>query len=110
MRTIIDRSLSPHTNMIALAPVRLEHRIIHEPTALWRSRYPFHGIWQIIPRVTKVFCNQRTRYEGPTADEGGGTSMAFFNMEAGDAPLLKRLADAYTISDNFHQPAMGGTG
>jgi phospholipase C len=35
--------------------------------------------------------------------------MAFFNMQVGDAPILKKLADAYTISDNFHQPAMGGT-
>jgi phospholipase C len=47
---------------------------------------------------------------GGTADHGGGTSMAFYNMQAGDAPLLKRLADEYTISDNYHQPAMGGTG
>src|SRR5262249_350287 len=51
-----------------------------------------------------------TTFAGPTADEGGGTSMAFFNMQAGDAPLLKKLADQYTISDNFHQSAMGGTG
>jgi phospholipase C len=36
--------------------------------------------------------------------------MAFFNMQAGDAPLLKRLADEYTLSDNHHQPAQGGTG
>ena len=25
-------------------------------------------------------------------------------------PYFKRLADEYTISDNYHQPAMGGTG
>ena len=50
-----------------------------------------------------------TTFAGP-ADRGGGTSMAFYNMQAGDAPLLKRLADEYTISDNYHQPAMGGTG
>jgi phospholipase C len=43
-------------------------------------------------------------------DRGGGTAMAFYNMARGDAPLLKRLADRYTISDNYHQPAMGGTG
>ena len=43
---------------------------------------------------------------GPDA---GGDSMAFFNVQAGDAPLFKQLADAYTINDNFHQPAMGGT-
>jgi phospholipase C len=51
-----------------------------------------------------------TTYAGPTADKGGGTSMAFYNMQNGDAPLLKKLADEYTISDNYHQPAQGGTG
>jgi phospholipase C len=50
-----------------------------------------------------------TTYAG-AKDEGGGTSMAFFNMQDDDAPLLKRLADKYTIADNYHQPAMGGTG
>jgi phospholipase C len=38
-----------------------------------------------------------------------GQTMAFFNMQAGDAPLFKSLADAYTISDNYHQPVFGGT-
>jgi phospholipase C len=51
-----------------------------------------------------------TTFAGPTADEGGGSSMAFFNMQVGDAPLFKKLADEYTIADNFHQSAMGGTG
>jgi phospholipase C len=51
-----------------------------------------------------------TTYAGPTADKGGGNSMAFYNVLRGDAPLLKKLADQYTISDNYHQPAMGGTG
>jgi phospholipase C len=35
--------------------------------------------------------------------------MAFYNMAAGDVPILKRLADEFTISDNFHQSAQGGT-
>jgi phospholipase C len=39
-----------------------------------------------------------------------GQTMAFFNMQNGDAPVTKRLADLYTISDNYHQPVMGGTG
>ena len=42
-------------------------------------------------------------------DDSGSNSMGFYNMQAGDAPLLKRLADEYTISDNYHQPVMGGT-
>lgn len=40
----------------------------------------------------------------------GGTSMEFYNMQKGDAPYLKFLANNYTISDNYHQAVMGGTG
>src|SRR5271157_3227726 len=36
--------------------------------------------------------------------------MAFYNMQKGDVPVLKALADKYSISDNFHQSFMGGTG
>src|SRR5215467_8689611 len=39
-----------------------------------------------------------------------GQTMAFFNMQNGDAPLFKSLADEFTMSDNYHQPVMGGTG
>jgi phospholipase C len=39
-----------------------------------------------------------------------GQTMAFFNMQNGDAPLLKFLTDTYTMSDNYHQPVLGGTG
>jgi phospholipase C len=39
-----------------------------------------------------------------------GQTMAFFNMQNGDVPYLKLLADRYTMSDNYHQPVMGGTG
>lgn len=42
-------------------------------------------------------------------DDSGSNSMGFFNMERGDAPLFKRLADEFTISDNYHQPFMGGS-
>jgi phospholipase C len=39
-----------------------------------------------------------------------GQTMEFFNMQNGDAPFFKSLADNYTMSDNYHQPVMGGTG
>jgi len=39
----------------------------------------------------------------------GSTSMEFYNVQKGDAPYLKSLADQYTMSDNFHQSVMGGT-
>jgi phospholipase C len=49
---------------------------------------------------------------GPTAFKTGegGTAMAFYNVQQGDAPYMKQLADQYTLSDNFHQSVMGGTG
>jgi phospholipase C len=40
----------------------------------------------------------------------GSTSLAFYNVQQGDAPYFKALADAYTMSDNFHQSFLGGTG
>jgi phospholipase C len=45
-----------------------------------------------------------------TGDNGVGNSMAMLNVNRGDAPFLKQLADKYTMSDNFHQSVMGGTG
>lgn len=40
----------------------------------------------------------------------GSTSMGFYNMQKGDVPYLKSLADNYAMSDNFHQSVNGGTG
>jgi phospholipase C len=52
---------------------------------------------------------QPANFTDTTTGEGSA-SMGFYNMAKGDAPYFKRLADAYTISDNFHQSVMGGTG
>lgn len=40
----------------------------------------------------------------------GGEAMGFYNMQTGDAPIFRSLADQYAISDNYHQAIMGGTG
>jgi phospholipase C len=45
-----------------------------------------------------------------TSTREGGTAMGFYNVQQGDAPFLKFLADHFTMSDNFHQSVMGGTG
>jgi phospholipase C len=47
---------------------------------------------------------------GLVDDNGEGNSMAFYNMHNGDVPVLKSLADQYSMSDNYHQAVMGGTG
>ena len=36
--------------------------------------------------------------------------MGFYNVQKGDAPYFKILADNYAMSDNFHQSVNGGTG
>ncbi|HEX3986176.1 MAG TPA: alkaline phosphatase family protein [Acidobacteriaceae bacterium] len=40
----------------------------------------------------------------------GSSSMGFYNMQNGDVPYFKQLADQYSMSDNFHQSVNGGTG
>ena len=40
----------------------------------------------------------------------GSTAMQFLNVAKGDAPYFTELARTYTLSDNFHQSVMGGTG
>jgi phospholipase C len=46
----------------------------------------------------------------PDDTHQGGLAMGFYNMNTGDAPFFKQMADYYAISDNYHQFVMGGTG
>jgi len=52
---------------------------------------------------------QPNPFDNTTTGEGS-TSMAFYNVLEGDVPYLTYLADHYAMSDNYHQPAKGGTG
>ena len=36
--------------------------------------------------------------------------MGFYNVQQGDVPYFKQLADTYSMSDNYHQAVNGGTG
>jgi phospholipase C len=40
----------------------------------------------------------------------GGDAMGFYNVRQGDAPYLTSLAISYSMSDNYHQAVLGGTG
>jgi phospholipase C len=75
----------------------------HNPSGCLNDLYPF---------VITNYTNQIDPFDTPPAidDNGGGNSMAFYNMHEGDVPVLKKLADEYSMSDNFHQAVMGGTG
>ncbi len=55
--------------------------------------------------------NFSTNYSPTAVTTGeGSTSMGFYNVQNGDAPYFKQLADNYSMSDNFHQSVDGGTG
>ncbi|MGZ5804841.1 MAG: alkaline phosphatase family protein [Xanthobacteraceae bacterium] len=71
----------------------IRHATRHNPSGCQSDLYPF---------VTTTFL--------APSEQGSGSPMAFFNMSRGDAPYLKSLADRYTLADNYHQAAMGGTG
>jgi phospholipase C len=44
------------------------------------------------------------------SNKSEGNSMGFYNTEQEQAPILKMLADRFTLGDNFHQSFHGGTG
>ena len=55
--------------------------------------------------------NFNTEYVPGDPNTGeGSTSMGFYNVQNGDVPYFKKLADNYSMSDNFHQSVNGGTG
>jgi phospholipase C len=77
----------------------------HNPSGCLNDLYPF---------VITSYTSEIDPFSFPVAnqvdDNGGGNSMGFYNMHNGDVPFLKSLADQYSMSDNFHQSFMGGTG
>jgi phospholipase C len=46
----------------------------------------------------------------PTTTGEGSSALGFYNVQQGDVPYFKGLADTYAMSDNFHQSVDGGTG
>jgi phospholipase C len=52
-----------------------------------------------------------TQYANNAITTGeGSAAMGFYNIQNGDAPYFKTLAEHYAMSDNFHQSVNGGTG
>jgi phospholipase C len=52
----------------------------------------------------------QNRADPASSTSQGALAMGFYNMAAGDAPYFRELADTYALSDDHHQPVMGGTG
>jgi acid phosphatase len=46
----------------------------------------------------------------PAQIHQGALEMGYYNVQQGDAPVLKSLADSYALADNYHQAVHGGTG
>jgi phospholipase C len=79
----------------------IENATFENPSGCLSDLYPF-----VITNYTNIFDPSTKGID----DNGGGNSMSFFNMQQGDVPVLKALADEYAMSDNYHQAVMGGTG
>ena len=77
----------------------------HNPSGCLNDLYPF-----VITNYTSEPDPNSFPVANQVDDNGGGNSMAFYNMQKGDVPVLKHLADEYSMSDNYHQAVMGGTG
>ena len=48
-----------------------------------------------------------TGFHRATTTGEGSTAMGFYNVQQGDVPYFKSLADNYAMSDNFHQSVNG---
>ncbi len=86
---------------------------------------PIHRFYQMYQQVSENHNDLWTWVHGTAGDANGGpppspftdqsthqgaVDMGYYNMARGDAPVLDLLARHYSMSDNYHQPVMGGTG
>ena len=63
------------------------------------------------PTLAQWTANHYALYDSvPTTTGEGSAALGFYNVQQGDAPYFKSLADTYAMSDNFHQSVNGGTG
>jgi acid phosphatase len=80
---------------------------LHRFYEMWQQTAAFHD------RLNTWVANTSGDDNGanpPAPIFQGGVSMGFYNVAEGDAPILRDLAEHYSISDNYHQAVQGGTG
>lgn len=63
----------------------------------------------LFPWVEETVSSGSNGNPTPKPLKEGDIAMGFYNVAAGDAPYLTELARTYTLNDNYHQAAMGGT-
>src|ERR1700719_4756096 len=64
-----------------------------------------HPLRIFLPKEAQKVCSRLA-----TRNRNSGQTMAFFNMQKGEVPYLKSLADQYARSDNYHSEWWAGTG
>jgi phospholipase C len=73
--------------------------------------YPAGYSAQNPPTSAEWTANKYALYDSvPTTTGEGSSALGFYNVQQGDVPYFKSLADTYAMSDNFHQSVAGGTG
>jgi phospholipase C len=73
-------------------------------------RNPSGCLNDLYPFVMATYALDDSKSPAVQGDFSEGDEMGFYNTETGQAAILTRLADRFTLSDNFHQSFMGGTG
>ncbi len=63
----------------------------------------------LFPWVEETVSSGSNGNPTPHALKEGDIAMGFNNVQKGDAPYFTKLANEYTLLDNYHQPVMGGT-
>ncbi len=83
----------------------------HGPSFSEFFQYPAGFSAHNPPTAAQWTANDYALYDAvPTTTGEGSTALGFYNVQQGDAPYFKSLADNYAMSDNFHQSVNGGTG
>ena len=87
---------TPHQYFTMVQQVDCAIDAEHVPSASNPNRLP--------ARSAGCDCNHLCDAARRSGARIGDKTMAFFNMQEGDAPLFKSLADEFAMSDNYHQP------
>jgi len=111
----------PGAGMLA-GPFALQGPILSDDDYTGDTTHRFYQDWQQ-EDCSAASVNKKTNNSGCLNDlfpfvmatysatnKSLGNSMGFYNAEQEQAPILKGLADKFTLGDNFHQSFHGGTG
>ena len=63
----------------------------------------------LFPWVEETVSSGSNGNPTPSPLKEGDIAMGFYNVAKGDAPYFTKLANDYTLLDNYHQPVKGGT-